>query len=130
MNTGCPVLVCVCLFTICACVRESERVCRSLVGSLSWLLSFVNVGMFSPSSLHLHLSFCGLIAFHLFLAFCYPATALKRLPFMRNRSKEKDKEKAIYRRSMCKSPDGYQLPPFVLHHACISHQVFRNLFPF
>ncbi|XP_072525885.1 girdin-like isoform X6 [Salminus brasiliensis] len=28
------------------------------------------------------------------------SNALKRLPFMRNRSKEKDKEKAIYRRSM------------------------------
>lgn len=29
-------------------------------------------------------------------------TAIKRLPFMRNRSKDKDKAKAIYRRSMCK----------------------------
>lgn len=29
--------------------------------------------------------------------------ALKRLPFMRNRSKDKDKDKAIYRRSMCKT---------------------------
>lgn len=31
-------------------------------------------------------------------------TAIKRLPFMRNRSKDKDKAKAIYRRSMCKTP--------------------------
>lgn len=30
-------------------------------------------------------------------------TAIKRLPFMRSRSKDKDKAKAIYRRSMCKT---------------------------
>ncbi|CAF97062.1 unnamed protein product, partial [Tetraodon nigroviridis] len=33
------------------------------------------------------------------LGACFP---IKRLPFMRNRSKDKDKAKAIYRRSMCK----------------------------
>uniref|UniRef100_A0A8B9HN69 Coiled-coil domain containing 88A n=1 Tax=Astyanax mexicanus TaxID=7994 RepID=A0A8B9HN69_ASTMX len=57
------------------------------------------------------------------------SSTLKRLPFMRNRSKEKDKEKAIYRRSMCKSPDGYWLPPFVLHHACILLRVEFCLLP-
>uniref|UniRef100_A0A3Q3NP31 Coiled-coil domain containing 88A n=1 Tax=Labrus bergylta TaxID=56723 RepID=A0A3Q3NP31_9LABR len=31
------------------------------------------------------------------------SSTLKRLPFMRNRSKDKDKAKAIYRRSMCKT---------------------------
>ena len=40
-----------------------------------------------------------------------PVTALKRLPFMRNRPKEKDKVKAIYRRSMCKISGSLVLPP-------------------
>ncbi|KAK0150013.1 Girdin [Merluccius polli] len=31
------------------------------------------------------------------------SSTLKRLPFMRNRSKDKDKAKAVYRRSMCKT---------------------------
>ena len=45
-------------------------------------------------------------------------TAIKRLPFMRNRSKDKDKAKAIYRRSMCKTSDSRHaslpLPPLPL----------------
>lgn len=59
-----------------------------------FLSSSNSLGIFCccPSSVCLSISGCAL-------------TAMKRLPFMRNRSKDKDKAKAIYRRSMCKTSD-------------------------
>lgn len=61
------------------------------------------------------------VCFLLPLVAFYPVTALKKLPFMRNRSKEKDRVKAVYRRSMCKTPDSPHppcsslLPPWSHH---------------
>lgn len=70
----------------------------------SCVLHYVSVLFYGDAALLVfwHVAFLSLAA-------RCPVTALKKLPFMRNRSKEKDRVKAVYRRSMCKT-SGKNIP--------------------
>lgn len=102
------------LYTITVCVLciVVDFVCLVRRSVLSASLPFLSVTT-------LTIPLCSALFFFLLLSFPPPLlglfcrlpplfvsgcalTAIKRLPFMRNRSKDKDKAKAIYRRSMCK----------------------------
>lgn len=104
-------------------VQLSVQGLSSLSASLPWL-SFVKtlttslcsallflLFSFPPTSLGLVLSLSlPCLSYCLSVSGC-TLTAIKRLPFMRNRSKDKDKAKAIYRRSMCKTSVGRHASP-------------------
>lgn len=113
--------------TVCVCARVSVCIHISIFPNIYVTLCFLlpvesserYTGSLLVLSVNIHLFF-SLLSFPLHLPwyFCFSPlcfgcklTALKRLPFMRTRSKEKDKEKAIYRRSMCKTSNS---PPSVL----------------
>lgn len=76
----------------CAAVMDVNHMCISLTAMVH--CCHANIHLFSPPARCVSLP--------------RPVTALKKLPFMRNRSKEKDREKAVYRRSMCKTSDSPQ----------------------
>ncbi|KAA8583575.1 hypothetical protein FQN60_014783 [Etheostoma spectabile] len=79
------------------CISRLALFVKTLTTSLCSALLFL---LFS----FLHLPWACSVALSVCLSVCLSLavilTAIKRLPFMRNRSKDKDKAKAIYRRSM------------------------------